>query len=491
MADSFDVKGEIAAAATEALEKRAAKRAELRRGTVTVLPPDQIRFNDLTNANRFLWSTDGDLAWVPEIGKGKWLVWDGKHWGVDNDDFVFRLLEDFAHGLYESDRNLEGGVKNAKHVSDGSGFNSLEKMAKRKATVSISSFDRDEYVINCLNGTVDIRTGEKRDHRREDRITKLIRCDYDPEAACPAFERFLSRIQPNAEIRDFLQRSIGYSLLGRARERAFWILYGTGRNGKSIFCNLFLNLMNEYSANVRSATIMQKSPTAIPNDIARLKGRRFILVPETDENERLAGALVKSLSGGDKTTCRFLFGEEFEYYFSGKLWIMTNHKPTITDPSQGMWDRVKLVPFNEKIGPEEVIKEDALMAMLQSEYSGILNWAIRGAFDYFERDSLHVPAVIQDEIDRYRFEQDSVAQFLEECCYTIEQMTRNDPEAYVNESAFRVSNPSLYAAYKKFCADNGMFLFSQPRLSRNLIERGFRQRNSGGRFWEGIRLQDE
>jgi putative DNA primase/helicase len=318
----------------------------------------------------------------------------------------------------------------------------------------------------------------------------LFILNYDPDAESPAFKSFLETIQPDPSVRAFLQRSIGYSLLGKVRERSFWILYGTGNNGKSIFVNLFNNLLGDYASATTTASVMAGKQNAIPNDIARLRGKRFIIIPETEENERLNSALVKALSAGDKVTARYLFGEFFDFYFSGKLWIATNHKPAITDHSKGFWDRLKIIPFSQDIPKDKVIKSDDLMAQLLAEAAGILNWALLGCQDYFDLDGLETPAVIQAEIDAYRREQDSISQFIEERCLTIEQALANNPDAYIIPAEYRVTNKDLYDSYKQFCQDNGEFLRSHRRLTQNMIERGFKQMNSGGRFWEGVRLID-
>ncbi|MEK7856259.1 MAG: phage/plasmid primase, P4 family, partial [Acidobacteriota bacterium] len=351
-------------------------------------------------------------------------------------------------------------------------------------------FDTQPFLLNCANGTLDLKTGVLRPHNRADRITRIVNCNFDADAESETFERFLETIQPDPSIRAFLQRSIGYSLLGAVRERTFWILYGTGNNGKSIFVNLFNNLLGDYASATTTASVMAGKQNAIPNDIARLKGKRFVIIPETEENERLNSALVKALSAGDTVTARFLFGEYFDFPFTGKLWIATNHKPTITDHSKGMWDRMKLVPFTQDIPKDKIIKADDLMASLMADASAILNWAVLGCHDYFDLDGLDVPEVIQREIDAYRKEQDSISQFIEERCETFAQAQIERPQEYLVPADYRVLNSDLYKAYKEFCEQNGEYLRSHRRLTQNMHERGFKQLNSGGRYWEGVRLSD-
>lgn len=484
-----DLNDEIAAVAGDML---AAKRNEMMHGGV--LPPgsEVVRYDDQENARRFLEIVGDDALYCSE--KDKWFIWQGSHWRFDRDDDVFDLARNFAASLYLDNGDTKSrAYRNAERANNRSGFNSFLEMARRQQTVSIDDMDAStaDYFLNCRNGTLDLRTGELRGHDRLDRITHVVGTDYVADAESDVFNRFITRIIPDDDIRAFVQRSIGYSLLGTVRERSFWILYGTGNNGKSVFTDLFNRLLGDYASATTTASIMAVKQNAIPNDIARLKGKRFVVVPETEENERLNAALIKALSAGDTISARFLFGEFFDFAFTGKLWIATNHKPTVTDHSKGFWDRVKLVPFTQDIPAAEVVKKDDLLRQLMADAPAVLAWAVQGCRDYFEMDGLDVPPVIQAEIDAYKYEQDSIAQFLAERCQTWEQfqtIKEATPNVWAMESEFETANGDMYAAYKKFCSDNGLYTFSQPRLSRNLKERGYRQRNSGGRKWEKIRV---
>jgi len=453
--------------------------------TAELMPPESPTYDDLANARRFLSTFGDDLLFSPEAKK--WLIWNQTHWKIDHANLIFELAAEFVTGLYAPINARDSdSFKHARRSNNRTGINAMLELAKMFKTAELHTFDAQPFLLNCRNGTLDLQTGTLRPHDRNDRITRVVHCDFDADAEPRAFTDFLTTIQPNPDVRAFLQRSIGYSLLGVVRERAFWILYGTGNNGKSVFVNLFNNLLGEYASATTTASVMAGKQNAIPNDIARLKGKRFVIIPETEENERLNSALVKALSAGDTVTARFLFGEFFDFAFTGKLWIATNHKPAITDHSKGMWDRMKLVPFNQDIPKEKVIKADDLMAQLMAEAPAVLNWAVTGCRDYLDLDGLDVPAVIQAEIDAYRREQDSIAQFIEERCVTLEQA--RERVDYVIASEYQVSNAELYKAYKQFCIDNGEFLRSHRRLTQNMTERGFQQKNSGGRYWEGIKL---
>jgi putative DNA primase/helicase len=445
-------------------------------------------YDDVSNAEAFLREFGDDLLYCAEMQR--WMIWSSGVWMPDRDHTVYALAMDFVKTFY-AEAAGEAAVRAARRANMRSAIESMLSLAGKRKTVSIDSFDVDPYLLNCKNGVVDLRSGKLIPHDRSLRISRKIDFNYDPSARSPVFERFLRDIQPDPAIRAFLQRSIGYSLLGVARERAFWILYGTGNNGKSIFTNLFLKLLGGYAAGATTATIMQTRQHSIPNDIARLKGRRFIVIPETDENEMLNASLIKALSAGDQLTARFLFGEFFDFFFAGKLWIATNHKPKIFDNSKGFWDRIKVVPFTVDIPSEQLIKSDDLLGQLLAEGDGILAWAVQGARDYFEIDGLDTPPAITAEIERYRREQDSILQFIEECCETAEDLRKLFPDEHIPDEIIVTQNGDLYNAYKKFCYENGEHPKSHRRLSLKLHEKGFKQSRANGipRTWLGIRLK--
>lgn len=463
-------------------------RAQYERAAAEMVSQPPRRFDDVENAERFLAEFGDDVLWCSELQK--WMIWCGTHWTVDREHVVYRLAIDLVKSFYDNAVS-DAEIRAARRANMRSSIESMLSLAARRKTITIDAFDANPYLLNCKNGVIDLRTGSLLPHDKSFFCSRLIEVNYTADAHSPHFERFLSDIQPDPSVRAFLQRSIGYSLLGIARERAFWILYGTGNNGKSIFINLFSKLLSGYAAGTTTATIMQTRQHSIPNDIARLKGRRFIVIPETDENEMLNASLIKALSAGDQLTARFLFGEYFDFYFSGKLWIATNHKPKILDNSKGFWDRIKVVPFTVDIPASRLIKSDDLLSRLLGEGEGVLAWAVQGVRDYFEIDGLDTPPVIQAEIERYRREQDSILQFIEECCETAADIARDNPTLYVTDDIVTANNSDLYNAYKQFCYENGEHPKSHRRFSLKLYEKGYRQARtrSGPRIWLGLRLK--
>jgi len=445
-----------------------------------VSDPDITNWDDVSIAKMFVSEYKAKIRFNADAKK--WLIWSNTHWQTDRTDTVIRKAAEFSQNLYvkvtsliKNQADMTTAQRQIKRSNTNTGLNAFLNLSKAYLTLTSEDLDKNAYLLNCKNGTIDLKTGVLEPHSASNLITKFVPYDYDAGAQSRTFEKFLADIQPDPVVRAFLQQSIGYSLLGVARERCFWILYGTGNNGKSVFIDLFSELLNDYASSTNSASVMAQKADRIPNDIARLHGKRFIVIPETEENERINAALIKALSGGDKITARFLFGEFFDFYFSGKLWIATNHKPTITDHSKGFWDRLKIIPFTVDIPAANVIKKDTLVAALLDDAPAILKWAVDGVRAYFGQNGLVVPKTIQDEIAAYKYEQDSIAQFIDECCEI--------------GSYHQVDNAKLYRRYKDFCGDNGEYVRSQRRFSQNLKERGFTQTRGASRMWQGIDLK--
>jgi putative DNA primase/helicase len=309
------------------------------------------------------------------------------------------------------------------------------------------------------NGTLDLRTGQMRQHDRADLLTKEAPVIYDPSATCPTWEAFLTRVMGgDAELIGFLQRAIGYSLTGDTREQVIFLLYGTGANGKSTFLETIRTLLgDDYARQVRTETLTDSNRGTGPTeDLARLKGARFVSARETEEGKRLAEALIKELSGGDTLTARFLYSESFEYRPAFKLFLGANHKPVIRGTDYAIWRRIRLVPFAVTIPPEE--QDQNLGAKLAAELPGILTWAVRGCLSW-QKNGLGTPAAVTAATAAYRMESDVLSAFLAECCVT-------NPKGEVQAGP-------LYTAYKSWCEDNGEKWMTGQMFGRRLTDRGF------------------
>jgi putative DNA primase/helicase len=363
--------------------------------------------------------------------------------------------------------------------SDGK-LRAMVNLAKSEEGIPIApdAFDRDPWLFNVENGTVDLRTGAISAHRPEAFLTKLAPVVYDPSAATPLFEAFLARIfAKDPAMVGYLQQALGYSLTGQTVEQCWFLLHGIGANGKSTLLRTIIDLLCDYATWTPTQTLLAKRSEAIDNDLARLRGARFVGATETDGGRRLAEELVKRLTGGDKVAARFLYGEFFECAPEFKLWLATNHKPEIRGTDHATWRRVRLVPFTVTIPDEEQDKQ--LLEKLRGEFPGILRWMVEGCLAW-QRDGLRQPDAVTEATRTYRASMDVVGNFLAECC-------ADDPHGTVKAA-------DLYRAYLAWCDSGKEHAESQRKFGEVLRERGYShgtRATGGATTWRGIRLGSE
>jgi putative DNA primase/helicase len=274
----------------------------------------------------------------------------------------------------------------------------------------------------------------------------------------------------NADLIRYLQRIFGYALTGDTREQCFFILHGVGANGKTTMTTAMANAVGGYAQHTPTETLLVKRNDTIPNDIARLHGTRLVTAAEADFDRRLAEALVKQMTGGDKMTARFLHGEFFEFTPTFKVFLAVNHKPVVRGTDHAIWRRIRLVPFEVTIPDAE--QDKALPEKLESERAGLLRWAVEGCLAW-QREGLEPPKAVTEATADYRDEMDAVGAFLDECC------TR-DPGAETTAAR-------LFERYSEWCEEHSEKPMSKIELGARLAEKGFtRGRTKAGRFWRGL-----
>jgi putative DNA primase/helicase len=447
--------------------------------------PAEFHLTDLGNAQRLIAAHGVDLHYAHQ--HGRWLVWDGTRWAEDATAEVERRAKRTVRAMYAqaADDELDTDkakalVKHALRSESHKAIGAMVALARSEAgiPVTVDQLDRNPWLLNVDNGVLDLRTGDLRSHRRQDLMTRLAPASYDPEATCPTWLGFLDRIMNgNQNLIQFLQRAIGYTLTGSARERVLFMLHGAGANGKSTLLETISTLLGDYAKSTRAETLLVKTyDGGIPNDLAALKGARFVSTSETEDGKRLAEALVKALTGGDTISARFLRGEFFSFRATFKLWLATNHKPTIRGSDNAIWDRIKLIPFEIRIPDEEQDKE--LPAKLQLEQPGILAWAIRGCLEWQRQHGLGEPLEVRVATANYRQDMDVVATFIEECCVVGDGAT---------ERAQR-----LWEKWQSWCQDSGERPGTQKGFGLRLKEKGFQQGRTHdreqARVWLGLGL---
>jgi putative DNA primase/helicase len=441
--------------------------------------PETFATTDLGNAERLVAQHGADVRYCAPWAS--WLLWGGSHWERDTSLGIHRRAKQTVRHIYheaaeadtkEARRELAAWARRSEAEAR---INAMLALARPHVGVQPQDLNRDPWLLNVLNGTLDLRTARLVPHDRHDLITKRVPVRYDSTAACPTFAAFLQTIlAERPELISFLQRAIGYSLTGDTREQVLFILHGLGSNGKSTLLDVCHGLLGDYAKNTPFETFLHRDRDVIRNDLAALFGGRLVSASEIEPGQRLSEGLVKSLTGSDPITARFLFQESFTFAPTFKLWLSCNHKPTIRGTDHAIWRRIRLVPFTVQIPDAQQDKQ--LGEKLRAELPGILNWALAGCLAWQEH-GLGLPEAVKDATQAYRDEMDVLGDFLAEQCV-------EDPQAYVPAAA-------LYAAYLAWCEPAGEKPISQQAFGRLLRERGCTDGRVGKpqkRVWYGLRL---
>lgn len=459
---------------------------------------DHQPLTDLGNAERLIARHGLNLRYVHAWRS--WLLWDGMRWQRDATGAVMRLAAETIRELTnvasaERSPDMPSARRTAlvKHAERSESRQRLEAclaLAQNLPGVGISpdALDRDWWALNVATGTVDLRSCTLAPHRREDYITRIVAHKGRPLSWTPgvrpridAFYAFLSRVQPDPATKKFLQRALGYSITGSTRERRLFVLHGVGRNGKTTLVELIRDILGDgYSQVVPSEILMAKKHAASAGgaspDLAALHGARFVLCAETDQGGRLNEGRVKWVTGDDTVQARRLYEAPFTFTPSHSIWLTTNHRPTVRDGGEALWDRLILIPFDVRIPDAE--QDKTLPEALRAEAEGILAWLIEGAHAWY-RDGLNPPGNVLAATDSYRVDNDWFAEFLDTACEVREGL--------------QVPSADLHRAYAAWAAASSERPLTPTALGILLRERGFvASKSTGGkRVWTGIRVARE
>lgn len=452
------------------------------------LPKAQFAATDQANALRLITRHRHEML----VTKGRWFVWSGTHW-VESEAAVYRrawflsrfVLADanlfkekaaqaLATGNEEDNERFlkiaENLVAWAKVSEDSARISAAVSMAKKVLEVPEDRFDADPWLLNCLNGTVDLRTGAIRPHAPADLITKTASAAYDSEAQCPEWERVIAQVcgewGPNATekpVTDFLQRWFGYCATGSVREPMFVVHYGGGSNGKSTVLSTISSLLGGYATTAAPKLLAASKGDRHPAEIADLHGRRMVTAHESEEGVALREDFIKAASGGDgeKLKARHMHADFFEFQPSAKMQLLTNHKPRVFGQDDGIWRRLALVPYSTYFGTEEdlaagraqYLKDLDQVQKLKAESPGILAWIVRGAVAWFS-GGLAPPERVKTASLGYRTDSDRFGQFLQECC-----QIGHTHKAYITSP-----EGGLYTAYRAWSEENGALPWSKQRF---------------------------
>jgi putative DNA primase/helicase len=470
---------------------------------------------ELGVAERVCREHEGELFFVPE--RGEWFKWDGRRWVEDATkqiwEFAIKTIRNIAKEaetklatcnakmleileMRASAKRTEAlevfdpkVVDAAQMAMKALAFSrSMETKAKISAVVELTEalptlikryaqLDADPWLFNVSNGTLDLRTGELRQHRREDYLTKISEVVYDRGARAPRFDAFLREVIPDAELRGYVQRAHGYTLTGLTTEQCMFICDGTGANGKSVLAKLRRAYMGEYQRTTPSNTFLERRGDGPRNDLAALVGARLAAVSETPKGKALDETLIKAVTSGDMLSARFLHKEYFEFPPHFKIWMDTNHLPNIGGEDDGIWRRVRVVPFQVTI--EEAKQNKKLdQELIDSELPGILRWAVEGCLSW-RRQGLGQPALMSDEMSEYREESDPLSEWLDVACNPTGTCTSKE----------------IWESYTSHCVRHNLTPVPRKELTRYLKHRKFgrakvtTKEGAQVRGWKGLSLK--
>lgn len=444
-------------------------------------------YDDTGNAERYL-DIFGNLSKYSYVNKC-WYFYNGKNWEQDNIGAVRKWVDQTIEIFKKEPVNVPKGAsekekesyitakeRHLKRSRNNSGKEAMMREIKHNVAVLPEEFDADDMLFNAQNGYVDLSTGILNQHDISKKFTRISNAEFTEKVDCPRWELFLNQIfDGNEELIHYIQKAVGYSLTASIKEQVMFILFGNGRNGKSVFLDIVSQIMGSYSMGMQADSLMVKKggSNGHNEDIARLNGARMVTSSEPNEGVRLDEGLIKQLTGGDKVSASFKGGHMFDYSPKYKIWLATNHKPIIRGNDDGIWRRLPLIPFTVQIPLNKV--DRSLKEKLMRELPGIFNWAVEGCL-MWQREGLKPPAEIQKATMEYRQEMDVIGSFIEQCCET--------------GPGNAIGATELFKAYDKWAREMNEHSFTQTQFGRKIADKYEKEKKRTVRYL-GITLKKE
>lgn len=452
--------------------------------------PGWLELTDLGNARRFIRDHGADLHYCEQFGR--WLVWEGSYWKVDElaGAPLLKRWEETLAGMEEEQRELKKqghllpAKDLAKHLKRSHGKSAIDAaldLAKRQEGVPVhqDELNRKRDYLPVANGVMDLRSGELLTGTRGDLFTRTIKLAYHEKAPCPVWVEHLKRCTGgDMELLSWLHKVFGYTLTGRRSEQCLFFFYGEGSTGKSTTLDTMGKVLGEFSADLDKSKLMVKRfEDEVPTHFARLIGRRMVTAVEVNKEDRFDEGLIKKLTGEGVIQTRFMRQDAFDLEVMFKLYLTGNHKPTIWGQDQGIWRRFKLIPFDREIPVEQRDKD--IEAKLEAEMEGILSWLVAGAVRWY-REGLGPCKSVEAATDEYRSEQDVLGLFIEESCDL-------DPDE-------ETKGRDLFLRYKEWAKASAFFVMNEKKFSEEMAERQKKyriqkSRRGDGVYWLGLTLK--
>lgn len=417
--------------------------------------------------------------------KGVWMRFDGLRWVECPEEYVLKKAADTLYNFYHFQLASNRDNKSVKYLS--AKLNAVTNPSNVMAALTfLKGFDgfivksqdlnKDPWLLNVLNGTLDLRTFELKPHNPKDLITHIVQAEYDPTADCPKWKQFINYVLPNPDLQRQVQRDLGVSLVGEILDEFLPIWYGSGANGKTTMIKVLMQLLDGYAIKAASNILIRSKYERHPTEIADLYGSRVVFAVESGEGRRLDEVRVKELTGGDRLKARFMHRDFFEFEPSFTIFQVTNHKPEIVGSDHAIWRRIRLIPWTVTIPPEDRRPQPEIIRELMAEAAGILRWILDGLQDW-KTDKIWIASEVQHATSDYRDDMDRIGDFIEDMCD-------------VKDSA-RINFSYLYSAYLDWARKLDLEPIGRSEFSSRLQAKGFqRKRSTGGtRQFLGIQLK--
>lgn len=411
-------------------------------------------------------------------GRG-WLVFDGKRWRDDTRNTATRFATTVVTGATReaiTDPVLKSDWSRCTSARGIQGILDLA-VADERLAITLDDLDSDPWLLNCRNGTVDLRTGELREHDPIDRITKVTGADYVPGARSEVWEDFLASSLPDKAVRNFLQRYIGLALVGEVIEHKLLINIGrAGRNGKSTATEALMGAIGDYARTMSTSVLTlgrAEMSAGTSSEIMQLQGIRAVFMSEITKGARLDESLMKNLTGGDVVVAKRMRQDPVEFNPSHSLIMSVNDLPMVAADSEAVWARILAVPWTVSFLGREDFGLKGKLATPEAR-SGILSWAIDGLAEY-QRIGLAPPPTVLSRTDEYRKDMDALARFLDERCLTNPIMS--------------VRFRDLFAAFQKWATAEGMTPMGRKAFRDDLPKHGFAPDGSHLKVIHGLGLR--
>ncbi len=424
----------------------------------------------------------GDNIYYDSI-VGQFMIYNGIRWMYVDNAYILRIVERCMNcrrdSILASNSASQDMFKHAMSCSDHKSLKAVREILKCRVVLDDETrlkFDSVPYLLNVANGTIDLRTGELKEHKRKDYITQVIPLEYHPDAPAKRFKLFLREVFLGVlEDIDYVQKAFGYSITGETCEQCLFFLFGNGSNGKSTLGGAIMYVIKDYASIVSAHTFVRAvaRPDAPTPELAQLVKSRFVTCSEWNESDVLDEGKVKMLTGGSEISVRKLFGEPFSYAPKFKVFLDTNYLPHIHGGDYGIWRRIRLIPFYASFTKKKKIDLN-LSEKLKNEAEGILAWLVEGAVKYYA-EGLKEPRNFKDAYKAYKRFEDAIGSFLDECVEYSE--------------GEEISANKLYEAYLEYCSFNNCRVESQTVFGRRMSKTKYvKHKKSSGYVYLGAKL---